>query len=116
MAQGSPRTRFNRAIEKGSLRLAELAAFELRGRLTLDEALALVCLYAREPSSPRYERAAVRFLARLADEQPGISLSEIQLAAAVLAELPHRPWSADHSRLVRDLLTNDTQSRLGARR
>ena len=100
--QGSPRTRFARAVDKGSLRLAELAAVELKGRLTLDEALALVCLYAREPS-PRYERAAVRFLARLADEQPGVRLSELQLAVALLAELPHFPYSPERSRLIRDL-------------
>ena len=102
-AQGSPRTRFARAVEKGSLRLAELAALEMRGGLTLEEALDLVCLYAREPS-PRYERAAVRFLARLADEHSGLRLSELQLAAATLADLPNRPYRSDHARLIRDLM------------
>jgi hypothetical protein len=100
--------RFARAIERGTLRLAELAALEMKGRLTLDEALALVCLYARE-RSPRYERAALRFLARFADEPPGVRLSQVQLVAALLAELSHTPYATDKSRLIRQVL--DTAAR-----
>ena len=57
-AQGSPRTRFRRAIERRSLLNAELAAREM-GRLSLEQALALVVLYA-EQDDPRAERAMVR--------------------------------------------------------
>jgi hypothetical protein len=44
-AQGSPRTRFRRAVERRSIINAELAAREM-GSLSLEDALALVVLYA----------------------------------------------------------------------
>jgi hypothetical protein len=48
--------------------------------------LALVVLYAQE-DSPKFESAAVRWLARLALEGRDIRLAELQLAAAALASL-----------------------------
>ncbi len=53
---------FRRAIERRALWAAEDAARELP-RLTLEEALQLVHLYA-ERGSPKYERAAMRWLVR----------------------------------------------------
>jgi hypothetical protein len=44
-AQGNPRTIFRRAIERGSLGVAEMTADEV-GRLTLGEALATAALAA----------------------------------------------------------------------
>ncbi len=61
-AQPNARMRFRRAIERRALWMAEEAARELP-TLTLEEALQLVHLYA-ERDSPKYERAALRWLER----------------------------------------------------
>lgn len=82
-SQGTAHGRFQRALERGSLEQAEDAAREL-GWLSLVDALALVVVYARR-GSPKFEPAAVRWLARLALEGRDIRLSELQLAAAALA-------------------------------
>ena len=65
---GIAATRFRRAIERRSLINAELAAREM-GRLSLEQALQLVVLYA-EQDDPRAERAMVRWLGRLFLEKP----------------------------------------------
>lgn len=72
--------------------LAELAAREA-GYLSLPDALALVALYAEE-ESPKFDRAAVRWLCRLGLERPELTLREMQLAAAALAALAERERSA----------------------
>jgi hypothetical protein len=46
-AQGHPRGIFTRAIERGNLVIAEASAREV-GRLTLEEALRLLFLYAEK--------------------------------------------------------------------
>jgi hypothetical protein len=61
-AQGHPRAIFTRAIEHGNLVAAEASAREV-GKLTLEEALRLLFLYA-EKDPIRYERAALRWLGR----------------------------------------------------
>jgi hypothetical protein len=58
--------RFRRAIERRALWLAEDAARELP-KLPLEDALQLVHLYA-ERGSPKYEKAALRWLGRYLDE------------------------------------------------
>jgi len=83
-AQGSPHTRFHRAIERRSLINAELAAREM-GQVTLEEALQLVVLYA-ERADPRAERAMVRWLGRLFLEQPmafDLAATCVELVAAL---------------------------------
>ena len=65
-AQPHPHVLFRRAIERGALWLAEDAARELPN-LPLEEALQLVHLYA-ERGSPKYERAALRWLERYLTE------------------------------------------------
>ena len=86
--QGTPLTRFRRAIEGRSILLAELAARE-GGGLPLEDAVALVALYARLDDD-KFERAAVRWLARYAKErQP--TLGEVQLAGGALATLRAAP-------------------------
>lgn len=52
-----------------------------------------VALYASE-GSPRFDKAAVRWLARLALESDDLQLGDVQLAAAALQALPDRPDSA----------------------
>jgi hypothetical protein len=61
-AQPHAQVRFPRAIERRALWLAEDAARELPN-LSLQDALQLIHLYA-ERGSPKYERAAMRWLER----------------------------------------------------
>jgi hypothetical protein len=97
-SQGTPLTRFRRAIETRSIALAELAAREA-GPLPLEDALSLVLLYEAE-RSPKYDRAAVRLLGRLCDDGER-TLRDAQLAAAALASLRDRPGPS--VRLLRSL-------------
>lgn len=65
-AQPNAQVRFRRAIERRALWLAEDAARELPN-LPLEDALELVHLYA-ERGSPKYEKAAMRWLERYITE------------------------------------------------
>jgi hypothetical protein len=70
-AEANARVRFKRAIERRNLWGAEDAARELP-KLTLEEARLLVELYG-ERGSPKYERAALRWLERfLFEEEPSL--------------------------------------------
>lgn len=78
-AQGSPRARFRRAIERRALWQAEDAMRDM-GSITLDEARDLVDLYA-EKGSPKYERAALRWLERyLAEAEPSLERFAVTVA------------------------------------
>jgi hypothetical protein len=75
---------FQRALRNGNLWVAESAARELP-KVSLEDALKLVHLYAKK-ESPKFERAAVRWLRRyLSEASPG--LSDV---AKVVAELTQR--------------------------
>jgi hypothetical protein len=87
-ADGSPTSRFQRALVHGNLSEAEAAARELR-RLSLHDALRLLVLYAQKRDA-KFEHAAVRWLGRLALERRAIGLAELQVAAAALACLHGR--------------------------
>jgi hypothetical protein len=63
------------------------------GYVSLKDALGLLALYAAE-ASPKYDKAATRWLARLALESDDLQLRDVQVAAAVLQALPSRPDSA----------------------
>ncbi len=76
-----------------------MAAREM-GRLSLIHALSLVVLYARA-GSPKFESAAVRWLARLSLEGHELRLNEIQLAAAALACLRGRKHERAEKTLLR---------------
>ena len=70
-AQPHAHVRFRRAIERRALWLAEDAARELP-QLPLEDALQLVHLYG-ERGSPKYERAALRWLRRyLEEDEPSL--------------------------------------------
>ena len=71
-AQGHPRAIFNRAVERGNLVVAEATAREL-GKLSLEEGLGLLFLYA-EKEPIKFERAALRWLARYVTEGKAVSL------------------------------------------
>ncbi len=88
-AQGSPLTRFRRAIEHGSVLNATAAAREL-GWLGLGDALSLVVVMA-QAHDERYGRAALRWHARLELEVSGLTLEESQLALAALVALARAP-------------------------
>jgi hypothetical protein len=103
-AQGHPRAIFKRAIERGNLVVAEASVREM-GKLTLEEALRLLFLYA-EKDPVRYERAALRWLVRyLTEAKPTLLRAQLALsalgelragdgahAARVLVELATRAW------------------------
>src|SRR6266545_7102281 len=86
-AQGQPRARFRRAIERRNLLGAETAARQM-GVVDLAEALDLVCLVA-EVAPARLDGFARRWLARLADERV-LALGELDLAVTALRALPSR--------------------------
>ena len=70
-AQPHAQVRFRQAIERRALWLAEDAARELP-KLSLQDALQLVHLYA-ERGSPKYEKAAMRWLERyIAEGSPSL--------------------------------------------
>ena len=98
-AQGSALTRYRRALERRHIFGAEIAAREM-GYVGLRDALGLLALYASE-GSPKYEKAATRWLARLALENDDVTLQDVQLAAAALAALPRR--SEGSLRVLTDL-------------
>ena len=70
-AQGHPRAIFKRAIESGTVLIAEMAAREV-GSLNLAEALELVCLYA-EADPSKFERAALRWHTRFVTENAAVA-------------------------------------------
>ncbi len=82
---GSPYPRFRRALTTGNPVLVTSAALEL-GRLSLADALA-VCLVFGDHEPERFDRAAVRWLARLCRETPGLALRDVGLAVAALPAL-----------------------------
>ena len=82
--EGSPVTRFARAIDHDDLLGAEIAAIELP-RLNLKDALRLVQLYAKKEHR-KFERAALRWLARLIEEQ-SLTLDEARVACEWLRML-----------------------------
>jgi hypothetical protein len=80
--QGSPRSIFKRASERGNVLIAETTAREFA--LTLEEALQLVLLYATyEPA--KLERAALRWFRRYLDEGKDTTLLNAQIALSALA-------------------------------
>ncbi len=100
--KGSPYARFKRSLELGKLPLVLAAAAELP-RLELDDGLRVLLLMA-EQDKARFDRAAVRWLARLAldrrldvdDLRAGLAACELlrrhpAQGEAVLRELLRRP-------------------------
>jgi hypothetical protein len=83
-AQPSVHVRFRRAIQRRALWAAEDAARELPN-LPLDDALQLVHLYA-ERGSPKYEKAAMRWLERYLSE----GSPRLQHFAEIAADLAKR--------------------------
>ena len=83
--KGSPYAWFRRSIEAGRALDAWAAAHELES-LALADALAL-CLVLLDEDPGRYERAAVRWVARLAMEDARPGLDGLLLVLAALSAL-----------------------------
>jgi hypothetical protein len=91
-SDGSPYSRFRRALTTGNELLVLAAARELP-RIALDDALR-ICLVLRDGDEERYEKAAVRWLGRFALEARGATIDDIRIAAEALDELPRRTADA----------------------
>ncbi len=91
-SDGSPYSRFLRALGTGNQALVVAAARELP-RVGLDDALR-ICLVLRDGDDERYERAAVRWLGRFALEARGATIDDVRAAAAALDVLPEQPHEA----------------------
>jgi hypothetical protein len=86
-SDGTAYGRFRRALRMGNLSAVRAAAAELP-QIGLDDALAVVLLMD-ERDDERYERAAVRWLARLVCERQSVGLADVGLAFTALEALPH---------------------------
>jgi hypothetical protein len=83
--KGRPYTWLRASLQRGDLPGVRSAAIELR-QINLADALAIVLLMATD-DDPAYERAATRWLARLASERPSIGLQDIRAAVDALQAL-----------------------------
>jgi hypothetical protein len=81
-AQGHPRAVFNRAIERGSLAIAETTLREL-GRPSLSELLELTLLIA-EKDPRRYPRVSARWLTRYLEQHAQATIDDAAFAVACL--------------------------------
>ena len=91
-SQGSPYARFQRALRIGRLPLVRAAAAELP-RIDLDDALA-ICLLIEDQDAERFERAAVRWLARLSLEVPTVRIEDLRAGLLAFEALPENPHGA----------------------
>jgi len=89
---GSPYARFRRALATGNLHLVHAAALELP-RVDLDDALR-ICLLMSQVDDDRYERAAVRWLARASLETPSMRLEDVRMGLIAFEALPYNPGAA----------------------
>jgi hypothetical protein len=88
-SSGSAYARFRRALASGNLAMVRAAAAELP-QVDLDDALAVCALIAgTEPA--RYDRAALRWLARYCLEHRGATLTDVAQAADALDLLRSEP-------------------------
>ena len=98
--KGSPYARFVRALELGKLSLVYAAAAELP-QLNLDDGLRVLVLMAHQDRA-RFDRAAVRWVARLGLERRlGIADLRAALAACELLGSDPEAGSAVLTRLMR---------------
>ena len=85
-SQGSAYGRFRRALQTGNLALVRTAAAELPA-IRLEDALG-ICLLIRDRDPDLYERAALRWVGRLALEASTVTLADVRAAADALSRLP----------------------------
>jgi hypothetical protein len=107
-AQGHPRAIFNRAVERGSLAMAETALREL-GRPTLCELLELTLLIA-EKDPRRYPRVSTRWLIRYLEHSAEATIDDAAFAVACL-EAVAGPANEHAVSALRDLAVKATSGR-----
>lgn len=90
-SQGSPYSRFKRALATGNLTIIRAAAAELPS-VDLGDALT-VCVAIRDAEPERFERAALRWLARFAAEQAR-TVGDVRQAAAAMNTMRSDPRDA----------------------
>lgn len=88
-SQGSPQTRFERALRTGNGLVVRLAAAELPG-VHLENALR-ICLVLAVSEPERYPPAAARWLGRLLVESRDVTLEQAEQLARALRALPDEP-------------------------
>jgi hypothetical protein len=91
-SQGSPYARFWRALATGNLLIIRAAAAELPC-VDLGDALS-VCVAIREAEPERFERAALRWLARFCVERPSATVADVQAAAGAFERMGSDPSGA----------------------
>jgi hypothetical protein len=91
-SDGTAYGRFRRALRMGNLAQVRAAAAELP-QVGLDDALAVVLLMDAHDDE-RYERAAVRWLARLVSERSSVGLADLGLGLTALEALPENREAA----------------------
>ncbi len=84
-SQGSPYSRFQRALGTGNMHVIEAAAAELPA-VGLEDALAILVVLA-QTGDPRFDRAAARWVGRLLTETPA-GLVDARFALALVERLP----------------------------
>jgi hypothetical protein len=91
-SDGSPYTRFRRSLATGNMVLIRAAAAEL-GHISLGDALC-VCVAMRDAEPERFERAALRWIARYCVERPKVTLADVRTAAEAFERMSQRPEDA----------------------
>ena len=91
-SSGSPYARFRRALATGSLPLVHAAAAELP-QVDLDDALR-ICLLMSAQDDDRFERAAVRWLARASLETPSMRLEDLRMGLIAFEAMPYNAAAA----------------------
>src|SRR4051795_10188344 len=89
---GVAHSRFQRALKTGNLNIIRSAAAELP-QVDLGDALA-VCVAIREAEPHRFERAALRWLARFCVERRDATLADVTAAAWAFERMAERPTAA----------------------
>ena len=90
--KGNDYGRFAGALRTGNLALVHAAAAELP-RVELADALE-ICVLMADQRDERYDRAAVRWVARFALEAPHVSVDDLRLALIALEALPYNAHAA----------------------
>jgi hypothetical protein len=90
-SSGHPYARFKRVLATGNLALIRAAAAELP-HVSLDDAL-VVCVAIRDAEPARFERAALRWLARFALERAA-TVAAVREAAAAFETMAAAPEQA----------------------
>jgi hypothetical protein len=89
---GSPYARFRRAVATGNLSLVHAAAAELP-HVDLQDALR-ICLLMSAQDDERFERAAVRWLARASLETPTMRLDDLRMGLIAFEAMPYNSSAA----------------------